>query len=106
MGCFDAAASARLMAKPLQQVWRDHLLAGSLLADPDAGYRDGFFAFLYPSDNDRFASAIAAYRSCLTSERSFAPWTLEGVVGALRVEGGGPWVEMFARRYVGFDRIP
>jgi hypothetical protein len=106
MGCFDAAASARLRAKPLQQVWRDHLLAGSLLADPDAGYHDGFFAFLYPSDNDRCASAIAACRSCLTSERSFAPWTLEGIVAALRVEGAGPWVEVFARRYLGFDRIP
>jgi hypothetical protein len=105
MACFDSTASPRLKAKPLQQVWRDHLLAGSLLVDPDAGYDDGFFVFLHPSDNDRCVRAVAAYRACLTSDASFVPWTLEGLVEALRAEGSGQWVEVFARRYLAFGRI-
>jgi hypothetical protein len=105
MGCFDPAAAERLNGKPLQQIWRDHLLAGSLLADRKAGYDDGFFAFLHPTENDRCVSAVASYRKCLTSETSFASWTLERVVEALRAERGGAWVEAFTRRYLAFDGI-
>ena len=39
MGCFDDGASGRLKTKPLQQIWRDHLLTGSLLLDRDARLR-------------------------------------------------------------------
>jgi hypothetical protein len=105
MGCFDQAALDQLKHKPLQQVWRDHLLAGSLLLDRDGGYADGFLAFLYPKDNERCSRAVESYRACLQSETSFVPWTLETVVEAIRAEGGGPWVDAFTRRYVAFESI-
>jgi hypothetical protein len=103
MGCFNPAEFERLKKKPLQQVWRDHLLAGSMLQARD--YADGFFAFLYPKDNERCADAVAGYKTCLLNEASFVPWTLETLVDAVRAEGGGPWVESLKRRYLAFERI-
>lgn len=105
MGCFKPDAFPRLKAKPLQQIWRDHLLEGSLLLDRDQGYEDAFFAFLYPKDNEPCADAVEAYRTCLLSETSFVPWTLEVVVDAIKAEGGAPWIHALERRYLGFDKI-
>jgi hypothetical protein len=105
MRAFKPEASERLKAKPLQQVWRDHLLAGSLLHDGSGNYADGLFVFLYPEANLACAEAVRAYRSCLTNERTFEAWTLEAVVAAVRVAGAGSWIDEFARRYLGFGRL-
>lgn len=105
MKCFDPKAFERLKKKPLQQIWRDHLLAGSLRLDKAHGYADSFFAFLYPKDNERCARAVEDYRACLTNETSFVPWTLEALVEAITSEGGGKWVESFASRYLAFEKI-
>jgi hypothetical protein len=100
MGCFDASADERLRKKPLQQIWRDHLLVGSLLQDDAQGYRDGFFAFLYPEGNERCARAVGSYGACLSARDTFEPWTLEAMVAAIAAEGGGRWVALFERRYL------
>jgi hypothetical protein len=105
MGCFVADASDRLKNKPLQQIWRDHLLAGSLLLDEKAGCADGFFAFLHPKDNEPCVRASESYRACLANGETFVPWTLEALVDAIKLEGGGSWVESFARRYLAFNTI-
>jgi hypothetical protein len=105
MGAFRPEASERLKARPLQQVWRDHLLAGSLLHDGSGRYADGLFVFLSPDLNIACADAVRAYRSCLTDERTFAAWTLEAVVAAIKAAGAGTWIDEFARRYLGFGRI-
>jgi len=47
MGCFRGDARDRLLCQPLQQVWRDHLLAGSLLARRE--FSEGCFVFLHPA---------------------------------------------------------
>lgn len=99
MGCFDSAASARLRARPLQQIWRDHLLAGSLLAAGD--FERGRFVFLYPSRNDRCAAAIADYTSTLSDATTFAAWTLESVVRAIASVTDAKWVRAFSERYLG-----
>jgi len=104
-GWFKTEKRAALKGKPLQQIWRDHLLAGSLLMDREAGFDDGCFVFLYPKDNVRCAEAVEQYRGCLTSEESFAAWTLEEVVGALKDAGAGKWVHVLADRYLGFEKI-
>ena len=91
--------------KPLQQIWRDHLLAGSLLHDGDAGFDDGFFVFLYPNDNYRCAQAVESYRACMSDDRSFTAWTLEAVVAAVRTAGAAPWIDVFEDRYLAFDKI-
>jgi hypothetical protein len=105
MGEFKADARDALKQKPLQQIWRDHMLAGSLLLDHAAGFADGFFVFLHPRDNDRCAAAVARYRACLTSERSFEAWTLEAVVAACRSADAGQWIDAFHDRYLAFGHI-
>ena len=45
MGCFKESNREDLKDQPLQQIWRDHLLAGiHRIAD---GFEEGFFVFLY-----------------------------------------------------------
>ena len=104
MGCFRPEGLGRLRDRPLQQVWRDHLLAGSLLLDDGAGYDEGAFVFLYPMENVRCGTAIEAYRACLVPEcTSFVPWTLEAVVDAVQAADAGAWIGEFAKRYLGMD---
>jgi hypothetical protein len=105
MDCFAVSASERLRQKPIQQIWRDHLLAGSLLLDQERGYSDGFFVFLYPKDNENCAGAVDMYSACLTTKASFTPWTLEALIEAIKAEGGGAWVEPFTQRYLAFEKI-
>ena len=86
MGCFDDARLPGLRkAGPLQQMWRDHLLAGAHRCVD--GFDDGFFAFLFPAVNDACSAAVAAYSHCLNDVRTFAAWTLDGFVS---VSGGTP----------------
>jgi hypothetical protein len=104
MGAFDpAAASSRLQEKPLQQIWRDHLLAGSLLATDE--FEDGFFVFLYPERNVACEAAIREYRSCLVSEDTFDAWTLEQFMAAVLEAGGGRWAGTVVERYLNFAKL-
>ena len=103
MGCFKAASMPLLRSKPLQQVWRDHMLAGSLLLA--GGYEDGFFVFLHPKDNMSCREAVDRYQGCLTNEQSFAAWQLEGVIDALKQHTNGEWVDQLADRYVAFEKL-
>lgn len=101
MACFRPDKLAGLRDRPLQQVWRDHLLAGSLLLASDAGYDEGTFVFLYPEENLRCGRAVEAYRACLVPGcTSFVPWTLEAVVAAVRAAEAGSWIGDFEKRYM------
>lgn len=99
MGCFDPGSLPSLETQPLQQIWRDHLLAGSLLLAGD--FDRGRFVFLYPSRNQRCRSAVQSYANALTDSTTFQPWTLEAVVGALKDATSAEWVRAFEDRYLG-----
>jgi hypothetical protein len=102
MGCFKNFIGP-LKKSPLQQIWRDHLLAGiTRIAD---GYDDGLFVTLYPEDNLDVANALGDYRAQLLNEGSFAAWTLEKFVGHLRKGSDVEWVGLFVDRYLAFDKI-
>lgn len=103
MGCFVADRAA-LEQAPLQQIWRDHLLAGGLLG-ADVGYDEGAFVFLAPEGNLACKRAVAAYREHLTSETSFAAWTLEEVVRAFAWSNEGAWLDELVDRYLAFERV-
>jgi hypothetical protein len=103
MGCFDEQALESLKACPLEQIWRDHLLAGAMLED--GRFDDGFFVFLAPEGNEYCREAVADYRQCLTAGDSFESWTLEGVVEALRAHATAAWVELLYDRYLDFSKI-
>lgn len=103
MGCFAAESGAELKKAPSRQIWRDHLLAGSLLQAHD--YDDGIFVFLYPKDNLHCLSAIDKYRSCLMDEKTLAVRTLESVVAQLRRHSDAAWINSFYDRYLDFSKI-
>ena len=102
MGCF-LLDHEPLRSSPLQQVWRDHLLAG--VTRLEDGYADGMFVTLYPRDNTHVATALSAYRQQLACEDSFAAWTLEDLVEGLRDFSASTWVDEFEDRYLAFGKI-
>ena len=84
MGCFKDKCLDILQLSPLEQIWRDHLLAGSLLYSPKDDFKDGFFVFLSPRDNLHCQEAVEQYKGCLTIYRMFQSWTLENVAEVIK----------------------
>lgn len=72
---------AMLQKKPLQQMWRDHLLAASLVINGD--YDEGAFVFVAPAGNVPCMKAVEAFRRFVARDGVFAGWTLEQVLAAL-----------------------
>jgi hypothetical protein len=103
MGCFHEHKLPALQERPLQQLWRNHLLAGSL-RHADA-FDQAVSAFLYPQDNLCCAHAAQDYRGCLARQGSFAVWTLETVAAALKRHTASPWVDVFIDRYLNFSKL-
>lgn len=103
MACFKPESLATLRRNPLQQIWRDHLLAGIHAMVDDMP--TSFFAILAPQANAACQTAITAYRDCLRDGSSFQSWSLEAMVDALRRAQAGDWVELFYERYLAFDWI-
>lgn len=102
MGAFLDPAAPALRKAPLQQIWRDHLLAGALLQDR---YETGFFLFLAPRDNDACGAAISTYEDHLANARTFASLHLEDVARTIAECGAGPWIDEVWARYFDFGRI-
>ena len=87
-----------LRMKPINQLWRDHMLAGSmLLAD---NWAEGMFVVLYPAENSHAVAAIQKYQACLADSSTFATWTIESFVSALETEDAGVWVDELKNRYL------
>lgn len=105
MGCFNEACLPMLHEAPLQQFWRDHLLAGSMLSDGELVYTEGAFVVVYPAANTYCRSAVLRYRECLRDTSTFDAWTLEEFVGILSLNTPEPWVDDFRGRYLDFSRL-
>jgi hypothetical protein len=103
MGCFRSERLDELRSQPLHQIWRDHLLAGSLLTEGD--YEDGFCVFLYPEENRHCRGAQLTYRECLQDEDTFVAWTLEDVSGVIRQNTQAEWIDCFVDRYLRFEKL-
>jgi hypothetical protein len=103
MDCFNESRLDDLKKQPLQQIWRDHMLAGiHKIVD---GFEEGFFVFLYPEANTYCAEAVDRYSQCLTKNDTFKPWTLESVVNAIKRCTSEDWVDLFVDRYQNFDKL-
>jgi hypothetical protein len=103
MGCFKPERRRDLRTQPLQQIWRDHLLAGSLRAAGD--YADGCFVFLYPAGNVPCHNAQRAYRDCLLDHDTFLAWTLEDVSATIQRHTQSAWIDRFVDRYLNFEKL-
>lgn len=101
MRVFEASKLADLRKAPLEQLWRDHLLAGSIVFDGRAGYERGTFAVVYPSANAPVASAVASYRTCLRCADDFQAITLETLLATIERHGSHDWPHRVALRYLG-----
>jgi hypothetical protein len=101
MGAFLPDDRSKLRQAPLEQLWRDHLLVGSLALDDDAGFDLGTFAIIYPSENAVVADAVERYRACLVDPGSVKAWRLEDMVEAILAAGAGPWIGELRKRYLG-----
>jgi len=100
----------QLKRKPLQQIWRDHLLALSLYKE-NSDYKKGLFVYLYPQDNIECYQAIKGYintfREPTVEFSGFYPVTLESFVRTLKTLGieDDKWVRDFEDRYLNFAKL-
>jgi len=100
-GLFARESFPALRAKPLWQIWFDHLLALSMLQAEGQRWRDtGLFVIRHPIINEACHRAVAAYERHLLDHRTFQRLTLEDVVAAMQVTTGASWVEAFRQRYL------
>ncbi len=104
MNCFLSDQIPRLRERPLQQVWRDHLLVGAhQFVDQ---FDDAFFAFLFPEGNTACSNAVEQYQQCLSESSSFQGWTLEQLVACLKKHSSAQWIHDLHHRYLDFSRLP
>jgi hypothetical protein len=100
-GLFKPTSLLNLQSKPLQQIWRDHLLSIAMQKD----YKEGIFVFLYPKQNDACQKAVKSYVAQLKSEEEeingFYPRYLEDFVQTLADIHATEWTEELKERYFG-----
>lgn len=99
----DAPALRR---NPLQQLWREHLLAHAMVAN--GLYDAGCFVLISPKMNNDTQRAATAYRRHLAETPgpvTFVNLTMEDATEALRVAGQGEIAQRFIDRYLDFTPV-
>ncbi len=113
-GWFNKASYPELGQSPLVQIWRDHLLAASMLQPKGEQYLvrqkgvkfdEGFYAIIYPKQNVACSKAAKDYRSHLIRKETFFDWTLEEVHTVFKKYSQQKWLEEFERRYLDFSQV-
>ena len=84
------------------QLWRDHLLAWSMLRHPSRRYRSGHLSVVFHPEDHRCRSVIDRYRRLLRSHATFSAFDLTQVVSAWRPFAGA-WLDTFAERYLALN---
>jgi hypothetical protein len=103
---FEISKFEKLKQKPIQQIWRDHLLALSMFKINN-DYDFGDFVFLYPKDNTNCQKGVEQYQMIFEEhqENYFIPLTIEKFVDELKKICGEDWVLEFEDRYLNFGKI-
>lgn len=100
MGGFKPDLVAGLRKKSIEQSWRDHMLAGSmLLASPE--WETGLYVFFYPENNEPCRAAVQLYREYLSDRRTFDSVTLDRVISEIQAESDASWIRELRARYLG-----
>lgn len=98
-GVFAEGWQDGVLATDLRQLWRDHLLALSMLNHPDAWSR-GRYLLLYPARNVSFAAAAERYRQLLVpGDETFDALTIEEFLSGCSPHTAAT-SEAFANRYL------
>ena len=105
-GFFDLSQLENLKERPIQQIWRDHLLTLSLFIS-NKDYFRGDFIYLFPSENLECLNAIDKYERTFLPNREnyFKPLTIEKIVGLLKEKSRENWINEFEDRYLNFKKI-
>ena len=103
MACFSEPHLSLLRLAPLEQIWRDHLLAGAMLGS--GAWKSGLYVFMSPNDNVHCSRATTLYAECLTSRETFDALTLERFVDAADRHASGEWVAELRERYLDWAKI-
>ena len=95
-----------LKEKPIQQIWRDHLLALSMFKKSN-DYKIGDFIYLYPSENKNCRIGVEKYKETFKEsvESYFKPLTLEKLVGVVKKYCADNWINEFENRYLKFEKM-
>ncbi len=100
-------ASSLLCKGNLQQFFRQHILAQTLLGGK--GWDEGHFVVIAPRLNLPMQAAIAGYRAHLNpltkDQVAFDSWSLEDVIDQFRVCGEQDYAEMLEQRYCDWQAI-
>ena len=87
------------------QLWRDHLLAWSLLKHPRSRHEHGLMVVVHHPGDDRCMRTVDAYRSLLRDDSTLATRSLADVVAAWKPHlGRATWLREFELRYLALDR--
>ena len=96
-------ASSEVAAQVHNQLWRDHLLAWSLLRHPNSKYAEGRLAVVYHPEDRRCESIIRGYRDLLNdTDTTFCHFNLAEIVSAWE-SLAGEWLSKFHQRYLALE---
>ena len=102
-GLFTDPAAAALRASPLQQLWREHLLAQSMI--DNRLYDEGYVVVIAPALNYHVQDAAEAYQTHLREPEDgkvrFVNLTLEDVIEVIRLSDPGH-ADALHHRYCNF----
>lgn len=102
-GCVNEQRFADLAKSPLEQIWRDHVLAMSM---HQQNLCDGCLSVVaYPAQNEPCRRAVDGYKDCLTAHATFAGWHLQDIHAAVARHSTAPWVREFHERYLDFTKV-
>ncbi|WP_183098636.1 PGN_0703 family putative restriction endonuclease [Nocardioides pelophilus] len=79
---FKSDWEARIVGKPLQQIWRDHLLLLSMLQHDSGRWADGKYVLVYPRGNTAYAKLALDYADALDDPTTFTHATVEDLLDA------------------------
>lgn len=104
-GVFRNEVIEDLRWPPLSQIWRDHLLAISMLAHEKPSFDEGRFVFLFPALNVQCQEGVNEYLLRLASMDEsltlFSPRHLEDFVSMLNQTIPEKWTNELKERYLG-----
>jgi len=97
-----ADANSKVAKRERNQLWRDHLLAWSLLRHPESKYAVGELSVVYHPEDHRCRDTVAGYRALLRDETTFSSFDLAQVVSAWKPLAG-QWLSQFEQRYLALE---
>jgi hypothetical protein len=106
---WKAGVEDRFSELSFNQLWRNHLLAYSILRQPAPDFQEGYCAVVYPTEDTDCSKALATYKTLLTENgiTTLLDWPLATIVSsweqALNGKEGHDWITQFKLRYLDLE---